>query len=208
MDSHDIWYPYLCPPQDELLQLWWSFTFPSGPNFEWSHTLVYGQISAKLITLYYTCYILRLWKRYLYHTGSKYRNEIVTLTHFNFRTDTKNRIEAKSVKQVSALTTLVSHTERLLVTTQKTIMSSAMYGMRLLYSRVTPLLRLTCLGLCRHLLDAASKHAAQAFFDCLRAEVQEYGIIVSTISHTFINASTPPSTEKPVPKQNSLVACE
>uniref|UniRef100_A0A8C5EVQ0 Dehydrogenase/reductase SDR family member 7C-A-like n=1 Tax=Gouania willdenowi TaxID=441366 RepID=A0A8C5EVQ0_GOUWI len=35
---------------------------------------------------------------------------------------------------------------------------------------------------------AASKHAAQAFFDCLRAEVQEYGLVVSTISHTFINA--------------------
>lgn len=38
---------------------------------------------------------------------------------------------------------------------------------------------------------AASKHAAQAFFDCLRAEVEEYGISVSTISHTFINASGP-----------------
>lgn len=39
---------------------------------------------------------------------------------------------------------------------------------------------------------AASKHAAQAFFDCLRAEVEEYGITVSTISHTYINASEPP----------------
>lgn len=37
--------------------------------------------------------------------------------------------------------------------------------------------------------DAASKHAVQAFFDCLRAEVQESGISVSTISHTFINAA-------------------
>lgn len=36
---------------------------------------------------------------------------------------------------------------------------------------------------------AASKHAVQAFFDCLRAEVEEYGISVSTISHTYINAS-------------------
>lgn len=36
--------------------------------------------------------------------------------------------------------------------------------------------------------DAASKHAVQAFFDCLRAEVQEYGISVSTLSHTFIKA--------------------
>ncbi|XP_062383062.1 dehydrogenase/reductase (SDR family) member 7Cb [Sardina pilchardus] len=36
---------------------------------------------------------------------------------------------------------------------------------------------------------AASKHAVQAFFDCLRAEVEEYGISVSTISHTYINSS-------------------
>ncbi|XP_063069477.1 dehydrogenase/reductase SDR family member 7C-B [Engraulis encrasicolus] len=41
---------------------------------------------------------------------------------------------------------------------------------------------------------AASKHAVQAFFDCLRAEVQEYGISVSTISHTFI--SGPPGTKE------------
>lgn len=51
---------------------------------------------------------------------------------------------------------------------------------------------------------AASKHAAQAFFDCLRAEVEEYGIIVSTISHTFINASEPPPVEEPVPKPNPV----
>lgn len=38
--------------------------------------------------------------------------------------------------------------------------------------------------------DAASKHAVQAFFDCLRAEVQQYGIIVSTVNHTFINTIT------------------
>lgn len=44
---------------------------------------------------------------------------------------------------------------------------------------------------------AASKHAAQAFFDCLRAEVEEYGITVSTISHTFINASAPPAAAAP-----------
>lgn len=37
--------------------------------------------------------------------------------------------------------------------------------------------------------DAASKHAVQAFFDCLRAEVNEYGISVSTISHTYISSS-------------------
>ncbi|XP_063077860.1 dehydrogenase/reductase (SDR family) member 7Cb isoform X2 [Engraulis encrasicolus] len=36
---------------------------------------------------------------------------------------------------------------------------------------------------------AASKHAIQAFFDCLRAEVEEYGIAVSTISHTFIKST-------------------
>ncbi|XP_043958441.1 dehydrogenase/reductase (SDR family) member 7Cb isoform X1 [Gambusia affinis] len=51
---------------------------------------------------------------------------------------------------------------------------------------------------------AASKHAAQAFFDCLRAEVEEYGIVVSTISHTFINASEPPPAAEPAPKQNIL----
>lgn len=37
------------------------------------------------------------------------------------------------------------------------------------------------------------KHAVQAFFDCLRAEVQEYGISVSTVNHTIIS---PPSGEK------------
>ncbi|XP_052347326.1 dehydrogenase/reductase SDR family member 7C-B-like isoform X2 [Oncorhynchus keta] len=41
---------------------------------------------------------------------------------------------------------------------------------------------------------AASKHAVQAFFDCLRAEVQEYGISVSTVNHTFI--ISPPPGEK------------
>lgn len=54
---------------------------------------------------------------------------------------------------------------------------------------------------------AASKHAAQAFFDCLRAEVEEYGISVSTICHTFINASELPPLS-PVtdqtPKTNAL----
>ncbi|XP_061838157.1 dehydrogenase/reductase SDR family member 7C-B-like [Nerophis lumbriciformis] len=34
---------------------------------------------------------------------------------------------------------------------------------------------------------AASKHAVQAFFDCLRAEVEEFGISVSTINVTFIS---------------------
>ncbi|XP_044037943.1 dehydrogenase/reductase SDR family member 7C-B-like isoform X3 [Siniperca chuatsi] len=43
--------------------------------------------------------------------------------------------------------------------------------------------------------DAASKHAVQAFFDCLRAEVEEYGISVSTINHTFISHSASENTE-------------
>ncbi|KAK1794418.1 hypothetical protein P4O66_010741 [Electrophorus voltai] len=47
---------------------------------------------------------------------------------------------------------------------------------------------------------AASKHAVQAFFDCLRAEVEEYGVSVSTISHTFINAAAPsPALSDPQP---------
>uniref|UniRef100_A0A9J8CPW9 Dehydrogenase/reductase (SDR family) member 7Cb n=1 Tax=Cyprinus carpio carpio TaxID=630221 RepID=A0A9J8CPW9_CYPCA len=50
--------------------------------------------------------------------------------------------------------------------------------------------------------DAASKHAVQAFSECLRAEVEEYGISVSTISHTFIN--TPSQTPPSIP----LWACE
>ncbi|XP_056221393.1 dehydrogenase/reductase (SDR family) member 7Cb [Seriola aureovittata] len=54
---------------------------------------------------------------------------------------------------------------------------------------------------------AASKHAAQAFFDCLRAEVEEYGIVVSTISHTFIDASHHPlAAGEPAPKTNALAA--
>ncbi|KAJ3601771.1 hypothetical protein NHX12_032737 [Muraenolepis orangiensis] len=48
-------------------------------------------------------------------------------------------------------------------------------------------------------MDAASKHAVQAFFDCLRPEVQEYGITVSTLSHTFIcsTATQQPISSKP-----------
>ncbi|CAG5911561.1 unnamed protein product [Menidia menidia] len=53
---------------------------------------------------------------------------------------------------------------------------------------------------------AASKHAAQAFFDCLRAEVEEYGVTVSTVSHTFINVSEPPAAAEPAPPQNALLA--
>ncbi|XP_077474422.1 dehydrogenase/reductase SDR family member 7C-B [Stigmatopora argus] len=35
---------------------------------------------------------------------------------------------------------------------------------------------------------AASKHAVQAFFDCLRSEVDELGVCVSTINVTFISS--------------------
>ena len=38
------------------------------------------------------------------------------------------------------------------------------------------------------LADAASKHAALGFFDCLRAEVEEYDVVVSTVSPTFIRS--------------------
>ena len=48
--------------------------------------------------------------------------------------------------------------------------------------------------------DAASKHAVQAFFDCLRAEVEEYGISVSTINHTFISPSAAEITEEAASK--------
>uniref|UniRef100_A0A3B4VFM6 Dehydrogenase/reductase (SDR family) member 7Ca n=1 Tax=Seriola dumerili TaxID=41447 RepID=A0A3B4VFM6_SERDU len=48
---------------------------------------------------------------------------------------------------------------------------------------------------------AASKHAVQAFFDCLRAEVEEYGISVSTINHTFIS----PTLSGPNFPSNALV---
>ncbi|XP_028636017.1 dehydrogenase/reductase SDR family member 7C isoform X2 [Grammomys surdaster] len=35
---------------------------------------------------------------------------------------------------------------------------------------------------------AASKHAIMGFFDCLRAEVEEYDVVVSTVSPTFIRS--------------------
>ncbi|XP_068120290.1 dehydrogenase/reductase SDR family member 7C [Hyperolius riggenbachi] len=35
---------------------------------------------------------------------------------------------------------------------------------------------------------AASKHAIQGFFDCLRAEVEEFNVSVSTVSPTFIRS--------------------
>ncbi|KAM4692040.1 dehydrogenase/reductase SDR family member 7C [Rhinophrynus dorsalis] len=35
---------------------------------------------------------------------------------------------------------------------------------------------------------AASKHAVQGFFDCLRAEVEEFNVSVSTVSPTFIRS--------------------
>lgn len=39
------------------------------------------------------------------------------------------------------------------------------------------------------LSDAASKHATQAYFDCLRAEVERYGIHVSVISPGYIRTN-------------------
>ncbi|XP_032900377.1 dehydrogenase/reductase SDR family member 7C [Amblyraja radiata] len=44
------------------------------------------------------------------------------------------------------------------------------------------------LGLPFRAAYAASKHALQAFFDCLRAEFAEYGITVNTVSPTFIRS--------------------
>lgn len=67
---------------------------------------------------------------------------------------------------------------------------------------------LRCCSLCVHPSDAASKHAAQAFFDCLRAEVDEYGIVVSTISHTFIDASMSSPPKQPTAHPSKLAACE
>ncbi|XP_054993052.1 dehydrogenase/reductase SDR family member 7B isoform X2 [Sorex araneus] len=37
--------------------------------------------------------------------------------------------------------------------------------------------------------DAASKHATQAFFDCLRAEMEQYGIEVTVISPGYIHTN-------------------
>lgn len=37
--------------------------------------------------------------------------------------------------------------------------------------------------------DAASKHATQAFFDCLRAEVEQYDIDVTVISPGYIQTN-------------------
>ena len=37
--------------------------------------------------------------------------------------------------------------------------------------------------------DAASKHATQAFFDCLRAEMEQYEIRVTVISPGYIHTS-------------------
>ncbi|CAL9692788.1 unnamed protein product [Knipowitschia caucasica] len=45
---------------------------------------------------------------------------------------------------------------------------------------------------------SASKHAVQAFFDCLRAEVEEFGVTVSSIHHTFICSSSAPQEQRPL----------
>lgn len=54
--------------------------------------------------------------------------------------------------------------------------------------------------------DAASKHAVQAFFDSLRAEVEEYSISVSTINHTFISRLG--SREAEAAASKSIWSCE
>uniref|UniRef100_A0A3Q4A9U7 Dehydrogenase/reductase (SDR family) member 7C n=1 Tax=Mola mola TaxID=94237 RepID=A0A3Q4A9U7_MOLML len=54
---------------------------------------------------------------------------------------------------------------------------------------------------------AASKHAIQAFFDCLRAEVDEYGISVSTVSHTFISSSSSEHTAASAAASGSIWTC-
>lgn len=41
----------------------------------------------------------------------------------------------------------------------------------------------------QHCLDAASKHATQAYFDCLRAEIDHYGIPVTVISPGYIRTN-------------------
>ncbi|XP_072298776.1 dehydrogenase/reductase SDR family member 7C-B isoform X1 [Eucyclogobius newberryi] len=45
---------------------------------------------------------------------------------------------------------------------------------------------------------AASKHAVQAFFDCLRSEVEEFGITVSSINHTFISSTATGEQRRPL----------
>uniref|UniRef100_A0A3P8TYR8 Dehydrogenase/reductase (SDR family) member 7Ca n=1 Tax=Amphiprion percula TaxID=161767 RepID=A0A3P8TYR8_AMPPE len=54
---------------------------------------------------------------------------------------------------------------------------------------------------------AASKHAVQAFFDCLRAEVEEYGISVSTINHTFISRSASEASQEKTGRTQTLFCC-
>ncbi|KAM9843899.1 dehydrogenase/reductase SDR family member 7C-B-like [Aulostomus maculatus] len=46
---------------------------------------------------------------------------------------------------------------------------------------------------------AASRHAVQAFFECLRAEVEDFGVSVSTINHTFISNCAAPPPEAALP---------
>lgn len=62
----------------------------------------------------------------------------------------------------------------------------------------------TRLCFCFVFSDAASKHAVQAFFDSLRAEVEEYGISVSTINHTFISNCASQRTEASAAEPKSL----
>uniref|UniRef100_A0A673W1Q0 Dehydrogenase/reductase (SDR family) member 7Cb n=1 Tax=Salmo trutta TaxID=8032 RepID=A0A673W1Q0_SALTR len=50
--------------------------------------------------------------------------------------------------------------------------------------------KLTCLALTLNII-VSIEYAVQAFFYCLQVEVEEYGTLVSTFSHTFINAAAP-----------------
>lgn len=51
------------------------------------------------------------------------------------------------------------------------------------------LIRTVLKTFCTLWTDAASKHATQAYFDCLRAEVDRFGIHVSVISPGYIRTN-------------------
>uniref|UniRef100_A0A8D0KPJ2 Dehydrogenase/reductase SDR family member 7C n=1 Tax=Salvator merianae TaxID=96440 RepID=A0A8D0KPJ2_SALMN len=51
---------------------------------------------------------------------------------------------------------------------------------------------------------AASKHAALGFFDCLRAELQEFGVCVSTVAPSFIHSYDTQPLPEPHPQPNKV----
>uniref|UniRef100_A0A673W1T5 Dehydrogenase/reductase (SDR family) member 7Cb n=1 Tax=Salmo trutta TaxID=8032 RepID=A0A673W1T5_SALTR len=59
-----------------------------------------------------------------------------------------------------------------------------------LHYTTLPVSKLTCLALTLNII-VSIEYAVQAFFYCLQVEVEEYGTLVSTFSHTFINAAAP-----------------